>query len=109
MEVIESEEGQLRRKHLFQLIHYWRENAHFRKWKCLPSSSAIQPIIVGSNEAAILVAEQLRNSNIWVPAIRPPTVPKNTARLRVTLNSDHSLIQVQSLIERLKQIEKNLR
>ena len=109
IELIESNEGQLRRKNLFDLVEYWRQNAHFNQWKCLPSFSAIQPIIIGSNEAALMVAEQLRNSNIWVPAIRPPTVPKNTARLRVTLNSDHSLIQVQSLIERLKQIEKNLR
>ena len=108
IELIESEEGQLRRKHLFELIDYWRENAHFQKWKCLPSSSAIQPIIIGSNEAAVHVAEQLRQSSMWVPAIRPPTVPKNTARLRVTFNADHSQEQVQSLIDRLMQIEKDL-
>ena len=108
IELIESEEGQLRRNHLFELIDYWRENAHFQKWKCLPSSSAIQPIIIGSNEAAVHVAEQLRQSSMWVPAIRPPTVPKNTARLRVTFNADHSQEQVQSLIDRLMQIEKDL-
>jgi 8-amino-7-oxononanoate synthase len=108
IELIESEEGQLRRNHLFELIDYWRENAHFQKWKCLPSSSAIQPIIIGSNEAAVHVAEQLRQSSMWVPAIRPPTVPKNTARLRVTFNADHSQEQVQSLIDRLMLIEKDL-
>jgi 8-amino-7-oxononanoate synthase len=93
---------------LFDLVEYWRQNAHFNQWKCLPSFSAIQPIIIGSNKVALMVAEQLRNSNIWVPAIRPPTVPKNTARLRVTLNADHSQEQVQSLIEHLIQIEKDL-
>ena len=108
IELIESEEGQLRRKKLFELIDYWRENTHFQKWKRLPSSSAIQPIIIGSNEAALLVAEQLRQSNMWVPAIRPPTVPINTARLRVTFNADHSQEQVQSLIDRLMWIEKDL-
>jgi 8-amino-7-oxononanoate synthase len=108
IELIESNEGQSRRKNLFDLIKYWRQNAHFSQWKCLPSSSAIQPIIIGSNESTLNIAEQLRQANIWVPAIRPPTVPKNTARLRVTLNADHSLVQVQSLIERIMQIKKNL-
>ena len=108
IELIESEEGQIRRNHLFELIDYWRENTHFQKWKCLPSSSAIQPIIIGSNESALQVAEQLRQSSMWVPAIRPPTVPKNTARLRVTFNADHSQEQVQRLIDRLMQIEKDL-
>lgn len=108
IDLIESEEGQLRRKKLFDLIDYWRENTHFQKWKRLPSFSAIQPIIIGSNEAALLVAEQLRESNMWVPAIRPPTVPINTARLRVTFNADHSQEQVQSLIDSLMQIEKDL-
>ena len=108
IELIESKEGQQRRKHLFELIDYWHENAQFNELKCLSSSSAIQPIIIGSNEATLKVAEQLRHANIWVPAIRPPTVPINTARLRVTLNADHSQIQVQSLIDRLMQIEKDL-
>ena len=90
------------------MIDYWHENAQFNELKCLSSSSAIQPIIIGSNEATLKVAEQLRHANIWVPAIRPPTVPINTARLRVTLNADHSQIQVQSLIDRLMQIEKDL-
>jgi 8-amino-7-oxononanoate synthase len=108
MELIQSKEGQLRRIHLFKLIDFWRKNALFNHWKSLSSFSAIQPIIIGSNEAALIVAEQLRQANIWVPAIRPPTVPKNTARLRVTLNADHSQGQVQNLIERLIQIEKVL-
>jgi 8-amino-7-oxononanoate synthase len=94
---------------LFDVIEYWRQNAHFHQWKCLSSSSAIQPIIIGSNEASLKVSEQLRQSNIWVPAIRPPTVPKNTARLRVTLNSDHSKEQVQTLIDQLTRIERTLR
>jgi len=109
IELIESKEGQSRRKNLFDLIEYWRQNAHFHQWKCLPSTSAIQPIIIGSNEEALQVAEQLRQSNIWVPAIRPPTVPKNTARLRVTLNADHTQEQVQTLIDQLIRIERTFR
>ena len=109
IELIESNEGQLRRKNLFDLIEYWRQNAHFSQWKCLPSSSAIQPIIIGSNEEALQVAEQLRQSHIWVPAIRPPTVPKNTARLRVTFNADHTQKQVQTLIDQLIRIEGTFR
>jgi 8-amino-7-oxononanoate synthase len=109
IELIESKEGQSRRKNLFDLIEYWRQNAHFHQWKCLPSTSAIQPIIIGSNEEALQVAEQLRQSNIWVPAIRPPTVPKNTARLRVTFNADHTQKQVQTLIDQLIRIERTFR
>ena len=109
IELIESNEGQSRRKNLFDLIEYWRQNAHFNQWKCLPSSSAIQPIIIGSNEEALQVAEQLRQSHIWVPAIRPPTVPKNTARLRVTFNADHTQKQVQTLIDQLIRIEGTFR
>jgi len=109
IELIESKEGQLLRKNLFDLIDYWHQNTHFDQLQCLSSFSAIQPIIIGSNEATLKVAEQLRQANIWVPAIRPPTVPKNTARLRVTLNAGHSQAQVQTLIDQLTLIEKTLR
>lgn len=104
--LIESQEGRDRRNHLMHLIDLWRAQARFQHWQVLPSSSAIQPIIIGSNQAVLEVAQKLREAHIWVPAIRPPTVPKNTARLRVTLQADHTIEQLERLIQTLQNIEK---
>jgi 8-amino-7-oxononanoate synthase len=101
LDIIESDEGDARRAHLKNLI------AHFRKrlGKCdfeLPEShTAIQPVIVGSNERALALAAGLQERGIWVPAIRPPTVPVGRARLRVTLSAAHSLQQVDGLCDAL--------
>lgn len=56
----------------------------------LPSDSAIQPLIIGENQAALTLASQLRAQGIWLTAIRPPTVPQGSARLRITLSAVHS-------------------
>ena len=76
-----------------------------QRWHCLPSASAIQPLIIGSNEEALRVAAALRARGLWVPAIRPPTVPAGTARLRVTLSAAHTHEQLQYLIDVLQQLE----
>ena len=62
-----------------------------------PSATPIIPLIFGDNERALEASERLRDQSFLVPAIRYPTVPKNTARLRVTLSAVHSEAQVQSL------------
>ena len=107
IELIESPEGLQKRSHLFDLITFWTEHAHFKKWTALPSTSAIQPILIGSNAEVVHVSEALRQHQIWVPAIRPPTVPLNTGRLRVTLNADHSLDHLKRLLDSLHQIEED--
>lgn len=76
-----------------------------KRWHCLPSATAIQPLIIGSNEEALRVAAALRARGLWVPAIRPPTVPAGTARLRVTLSAAHTHEQVQHLIGVLQELE----
>lgn len=76
-----------------------------QRWHCLPSATAIQPLILGSNEEALRVSAALRARGLWVPAIRPPTVPAGTARLRVTLSAAHTHEQVQHLIEVLRELE----
>ena len=68
----------------------------------LPSATAIQPYIVGDNEAAVVLSKALWERGLWVPAIRPPTVPKGTARLRVSLSAAHSAAQVAALIDALR-------
>ena len=72
------------------------------RWQLCDSPTAIQPIIVGDNHEALALAEALFERGLWVPAIRPPTVPKGTARLRVTLSAAHSEAQVAQLVDALK-------
>ena len=66
------------------------------------SNSAIQPFIVGSSEKAIHLSKELLNAGFYVNAIRPPTVPKDTARLRITLSANHTQNQIKQLLTQLK-------
>jgi 8-amino-7-oxononanoate synthase len=68
----------------------------------LPSDTPIQALIVGANDEAMALMGALRREGIWVPAIRPPTVPAGTARLRISLSAAHSELDVQRLIEALR-------
>lgn len=70
-------------------------------YRCLPSQSAIQPLIVGDSQAAIALATRLREQGIWLTAIRPPTVPPGSARLRITLSAVHSENDIDRLLEAL--------
>ncbi len=70
-------------------------------WPLMPSDTAIQPLLVGDNQRAFELSEGLRACGIWVAAIRPPTVPQGTARLRITLSAAHSEADVEHLIEAL--------
>ena len=99
------EQGDALRTHLQQLITHLQAGLANTRWKLLPSSTAIQPIIVGENKDALQVAAALAQRNIWVPAIRPPTVPKGTARLRLSLSATHSLEQVEQLVQALRSIQ----
>jgi 8-amino-7-oxononanoate synthase len=70
--------------------------------------SPIVPIVLGSEEAALRASEELLDAGFWVPAIRPPTVPKGTSRLRVTLSAAHQLDDVQRLSVELKRIRDSV-
>ena len=65
------------------------------------SQSAIQPLIVGENARTLQLAHTLRQQGIWVTAIRPPTVPAGTARLRLTLTAAHESADIAALLEAL--------
>jgi 8-amino-7-oxononanoate synthase len=65
----------------------------------LPSATAIQPLIVGDNEAAVALSKALWERGLWVPAIRPPTVPKGTARLRISVSAAHTAGDIATLID----------
>lgn len=75
------------------------------QWQLLPSDTAIQPIVLGDNAEAVRVANALWERGIWAPAIRPPTVPVGTARLRVSLSAAHSAAHVQQLIDALRELQ----
>jgi 8-amino-7-oxononanoate synthase len=89
-------------------IQYWKKTLRLKKWVLMPSDTAIQPIMIGRTEDALQVAQQLYKKNIWVPAIRPPTVPANTARLRITFSASHTTEQIDQLIQALMEIEDDL-
>jgi 8-amino-7-oxononanoate synthase len=89
-------------------IQYWKKTLRLKKWVLMPSDTAIQPIMIGKTEDALKVAQQLYKKNIWVPAIRPPTVPADTARLRITFSASHTTDQINQLIQALMEIEHDL-
>ena len=95
-----------RRAHLTQLIAQFREGAGDLPWALRDSQTAIQPLMIGDSGAAMDVAEALRERGFWVPAIRPPTVPAGTARLRVSLSAAHATDDVDALVAALHAIAK---
>lgn len=115
LRLIGGEEGQQRRAHLQQLIVLLRaqlttliEAYPTLGWRLCDSTTAIQPLIIGDNAAALALAATLDTQGLWVPAIRPPTVPAGTARLRITLCAAHSTNDVQRLIDGLTRAAQDL-
>ena len=96
------EYGDALRNSLFARIGQLRDGSGGLPWRLLPSLTAIQPLIVGDNEAALALANALWERGLWVPAIRPPTVPKGTARLRISVSAAHSEADIAQLIDALK-------
>jgi len=102
------EQGDDLRAHLRSLITYFKENLHCKKWQLMPSETSIQPLVVGGNLEALALSEYLQSQGILVPAIRPPTVPVGTARLRISLSAAHSLDDIKHLISVIHQAEQAL-
>jgi len=73
-------------------------------WRLLPSDTAVQALVVGGNDAALSLMEGLRRHGLWVPAIRPPTVPVGTARLRIALSALHTEADVKQLLAALQEL-----
>ncbi|MEG3695002.1 8-amino-7-oxononanoate synthase [Vibrio coralliirubri] len=73
------------------------------------TQTPIKPFVIGEAQAALSIAEELKKNQVWVTAIRPPTVPAGTARLRITLTANHSQEQILQLTRSLHQaIERNI-
>ena len=93
-----------RREQLQTLAARLRDGLAELPWNLLPSQTAIQPLIIGDNEAALNVMARLQEMHIWAPAIRPPTVPEGTARLRISLSAAHTIADIDRLIDGLRTI-----
>ena len=93
-----------RRERLLALIDRFRAGAARLPWRVLPSETPIQPLIIGENAETLRVSEALWERGLWVPAIRPPTVPRGSARLRITLSAAHSDADVDALLAAMSEV-----
>jgi 8-amino-7-oxononanoate synthase len=105
LDIITGDEGAVLRSHLASLIAQLDADLRLARWQRPASRTPIQPIIIGANDEALRVAAALHAKGLWVPAIRPPTVPQGTARLRVTLSAAHTHDQVAQLVASLNELE----
>lgn len=90
-----------RRAQLSENIAYFRALAKEHNLALMESTTAIQPMVLGDAEHTLAVANKLKGKGVWLTAIRPPTVPFNTARLRVTLSSAHQADDIKKLVDSL--------
>ena len=95
------QQGDELRQQLAENIARFRGGAQQLPFRLAESATAIQPLIIGDNQRALTLASQLRKRGCWVTAIRPPTVPPGTARLRITLNARHEAQDIDALLETL--------
>ena len=89
---------QWRRDKLLKSIQLFRSLAEQNKIPLGESQTAIQPLIIGDSQKTVELAQCLKENGLWVTAIRPPTVPQNTARLRITLTTNHEPQDIKQLI-----------
>jgi len=72
----------------------------------MASSTPIQPVLLGTEDAVLAASETLLEAGLWVPAIRPPTVPSGSARLRITFSASHSAEDVDRLLDALADLPR---
>ncbi len=101
LRIIQSEEGRQLRTHLKSLIQQLSTAPVPASWQRLPSITPIQPMVLGSNEQVLKASAELNTQGIWISAIRAPTVPIDTARLRITLSAVHTTQEVDHLVQAL--------
>ncbi|HBT34112.1 MAG TPA: 8-amino-7-oxononanoate synthase [Pusillimonas sp.] len=106
LDIITGEEGRQRRACINEHRATLKQYLHLHKWQAPASDTAIQPVIIGKNQLVSQVGSFLWNQGLWVAAIRPPTVPADTARLRITLSAAHSRNEVTRLARAVVQAEQ---
>ena len=105
LEIMRREDG--RRETLGRLIEQLKTGLDGMRWKLMASPTAIQPLIVGDNTEVLRVSARAGRARRAGPAIRPPTVPDGTARLRISLSAAHSTEDVARLVDALRHVEIN--
>lgn len=99
-----AQNEQWRRDKLLELINQFKALAKQNEIPLMPSNTAIQPVLIGDADTAMQVSAELKLAGIWTTAIRPPTVPKNAARLRVTLTTNHQAEDIVKLVTALRKV-----
>jgi 8-amino-7-oxononanoate synthase len=99
LEILENESW--RRETLSALIKHFCSGANDLGLNILPSETAIQPLMIGDSENAVRISDKLFDKGFLISAIRPPTVPEGSARLRITLTATHTKEQVDNLLDTL--------
>ncbi len=90
-----------RRRRLHQAIEYFRQGAEQLGLNLAPSATPIQPLLLGSDARTLQISQALWDQGIYVPAIRPPTVPRGSARLRISLSAAHQQEDLDRLLQAL--------
>lgn len=101
IELIQTSEGRERRARVWALIDRLKNDLITGGWQLPVVQSAIIPLVVGAEDVAVQLATRLRDANVFVPAIRYPTVARGKARLRVTITADHTRGDVSTLSQLL--------
>ena len=99
--------GSERREHLQSLVQHFRRDAADLGYQLMPSTTPIQPLLIGADADALALSEALRADGLLVSAIRPPTVPEGGARLRITLTAAHQKADVDTLLQSLAHYASN--
>lgn len=98
------EQDEWRREALMRNIQQLQQGLQSSPWKLLPSGTPIQPLLAGQSDGAVRISQALRERGILVPAIRPPTVPQGTARLRISLSAAHQPQDIMRLTQALHEL-----
>jgi len=96
-----------RREHLQTLIKLFKDGAAQLGFNIMPSNTPIQPLIIGDSDKALRISEALQQLGILISAIRPPTVPDGTARLRITFSANHTEKHIDQLLAALDKVIKH--
>ena len=96
------------RAHLKEIVNTFRNHMKLNKLSLGNSLTPIQPVIVGNEIDALSLNQWLMDTGIYVPAIRPPTVPKGTSRMRISFSALHSDLDVRKLIKNIIDFESHL-
>jgi 8-amino-7-oxononanoate synthase len=99
-----AQEEPWRRERVLEHSAHFRRQAQMLGLALIPSRTPIQPLVLGSESAAVAASEFLRERGLWVPATRPPTVPAGASRLRITFSAAHERADVDRLLQALAEL-----